>query len=52
MLETDYLTEQEAVLLNPLQLAYLGDAIWEMMVREHHFPNCIPQIGKQLDLKP
>ena len=25
--------EREASLLNPLQLAYMGDAVWEMMVR-------------------
>lgn len=27
------MTEQEAMLLNPLQLAYLGDSVWEMIVR-------------------
>ena len=27
-------SEKEAALLNPLQLAYLGDAIWEMVVRD------------------
>ena len=25
--------EREALLLNPLQLAYMGDSVWEMMVR-------------------
>lgn len=35
MLESVVLTEQEAALLNPLQMAYLGDAIWEVIVREH-----------------
>lgn len=27
----------EARLLSPLQLAYLGDTVWELMVREHSF---------------
>ena len=25
--------EKDAVMLNPLQLAYMGDVVWEMMVR-------------------
>lgn len=27
------MTEQEAMMLNPLQLAYLGDSVWELTVR-------------------
>ncbi len=26
---------REASLLNPLQLAYVGDAVWEILVRQH-----------------
>ncbi len=26
---------REAALLNPLQLAYVGDAVWEILVRQH-----------------
>jgi len=32
--DMEMMTEKEAGLLNPLQLAYLGDAVWEKMVRE------------------
>jgi len=30
-----HMDEKEAVLLNPLQLAYLGDSVWELIVRYH-----------------
>lgn len=29
------LSEKDAALLNPLQLAYAGDAAWELMIRSH-----------------
>ena len=33
MLRTETLTCAEAGLLNPLQLAYIGDAVWETLIR-------------------
>ncbi|MBQ9211826.1 MAG: ribonuclease III [Clostridia bacterium] len=33
MLETPKMEAKEAALLNPLQLAYMGDSVWEMLVR-------------------
>ena len=32
-MECPRMEEKEAALLNPLQLAYMGDAVWEVMVR-------------------
>lgn len=32
-METTRMDEKEAALLNPLQLAYMGDSVWEIMVR-------------------
>ena len=32
---SDSLNEKDAVLLNVLQLAYVGDAVWEIAVRNH-----------------
>ncbi len=29
------MTPRDAALLNPLQLAYVGDAVWELLVRQH-----------------
>lgn len=29
------LEEKDALLMNPLQLAYIGDAVWEVIVRNH-----------------
>ena len=31
--EHPYLEEREAMMLNPLQLAYMGDSVWELTVR-------------------
>ena len=39
MFPTQGMNEKEAILLNPLQLAYMGDSVWEMIVRSrliHH----------------
>ncbi len=33
MKDIPWMEEREATLLNPLQLAYMGDSVWEMMVR-------------------
>ncbi len=33
MLRNGNMTEKEAGLLNPLQLAYLGDTVWETLIR-------------------
>ena len=32
-MENPRMEEREALLLNPLQMAYMGDTVWEMMVR-------------------
>ena len=34
MLTDQKMTEREAALLNPLQLAYIGDAVWSLWVRQ------------------
>ena len=34
MLREKTIQEEEAMLFNPLQLAYLGDTVWEMLIRE------------------
>ena len=31
--ELPHMEEKDAAMLNPLQLAYMGDVVWEMMVR-------------------
>ncbi len=33
MLRPETMTEQDANLLNPLQLAYIGDTVWDTMIR-------------------
>ena len=37
MTEFAKMDERDAALMNPLQLAYMGDAVWEMMVRSRLF---------------
>ena len=34
LLGEEKISEKEAALFNPLQLAYLGDAVWESLVRQ------------------
>ncbi len=34
MLTEQKMTKREAALLNPLQLAYIGDAVWSLLVRQ------------------
>ena len=52
---------QEAMLLNPLQLAYLGDAVWETMIRfelirkrlnvRHMHQECVRYVNAQSQAK-
>ena len=35
MIDLPRMEEKDASQMNPLQLAYLGDAVWEMIVRDH-----------------
>ena len=54
-LSKEKMDEKTAALLNPLQLAYIGDAVWEMYVRQtlmllrlnvHHMHNeCIRRVN-------
>ena len=49
------MNEQEALQMNPLQLAYLGDAVWELIVRydlitqklnvQHMHRNCVQKVN-------
>ena len=55
MLRFQKMTEAEAMLLNPLKLAYLGDTVWETLVRYelicrglnvHHMHNdCVKHVN-------
>ena len=55
MLDLPRMEVREAALLNPLQLAYMGDAVWEIMVRSrllsqrmnvHHMhTECVRQVN-------
>ena len=55
LLTKEKMDEKTAALLNPLQLAYIGDAVWEMYVRQslmlqrlnvHHMHNeCIRRVN-------
>ena len=50
-------SRQDAALLNPLQLAYLGDTVWEMMIRydlimkrlnvNHMHQECVKRVNAQ-----
>ena len=31
----EMMTEAEVIMMNPLQLAYLGDTVWELMIRKY-----------------
>lgn len=53
----DVFQKQEALLLNPLQLAYLGDTVWETMIRyelirkrlnvHHMHQECVKKVNAQ-----
>ncbi len=53
----DIFQKQEALLLNPLQLAYLGDTVWETMIRyelirkqmnvHHMHQECVRRVNAQ-----
>ena len=53
----EVLQKQEAMLLNPLQLAYLGDTVWETMIRyelirkrlnvHHMHQECVKRVKAQ-----
>lgn len=57
----NFFQKQEALLLHPLQLAYLGDTVWETMIRyelirkqlnvHHMHQECVKRVNAQAQAK-